>query len=585
MEVWGRMSGTPSIYTQKGIAALKAGNSNLARQFFDAALDENPNDELAWLWLSGVVHTPDKKRECLKRVLAINPNNAAAKHGLDILGPEPVAPLAPFPAEPVESATPPMAAKPVEPARPLPHSRGERKRGGQGAILIVLGIGVIGVFGLLVVALASQSRAGLPAAQAGPIVTPGRPPPTWTPTPTGAPTPTPTPRAAPTQLQPLVEAAIRARELEPIASIHYVLSAQFDIDLYLRNDIDAQSVVLANTFWDEMRALGLVDFELEYDRQRIIDLTSRQLAGFYSPTDKTLYAVTRSSRVDPGEYVVIVHEYVHALTDMHFDLSRLLYAERTIDSDLAARALAEGDATLAENSTPWAFYQPDDWKQYAQDVRAAVPLYREFGISAAFLLIQTFPYAEGWEFVWTLRESGGWEAVNQAYDRVPVSTEQILHPDRYSAGNDLPRALTLPEIEAPSIAGYDQVVASDRLGEFVLSVLLDEFIRDESRARQAAAGWGGDAFRAWTDRFGNQAYALLTAWDTEEDAREFMSPAAEMLSIRTGARPPFGPDVEAIYFDGKQGQAYLSRNGDQVLILWSSKTGLRDEMLAAFPDF
>ncbi|MGH2593836.1 MAG: tetratricopeptide repeat protein, partial [Anaerolineae bacterium] len=355
------MAGSPSIYTQKGIAALKAGNSNLARRFFDAALDDNPNDELAWLWLSGVVHTPDEKRECLKRVLAINPNNAAAKRGLDILGPEPVAPLASFPAEPVESATPPMAVKPVEPARPLPQGRGKSKRGGQSAILIALGIGVIGVFGLLVAALATQSREGPPAAQGGPIVTPGRLPPTWTPTPTNAPTPTPTPRAAPTQLQPLVEAAIRARELEPIASIHYVLSAQFDIDLYLRNDIDAQSVVLANTFWDEMRALGLVDFELEYDRQRIIDLTSRQLAGFYSPTDKTLYAVTQSSRVDPGEYVVIVHEYVHALTDMHFDLGRLLYAERTTDSDLAARALAEGDATLAENSSPWVTYSPEGW--------------------------------------------------------------------------------------------------------------------------------------------------------------------------------------------------------------------------------
>ncbi|HET7089999.1 MAG TPA: hypothetical protein VFL17_15285 [Anaerolineae bacterium] len=75
----------------KGIAAVKVGNLSLARQLLDAALAEDPTDVQAWLWMSGIVHTPAEKRQCLRRVLEIDPANAAAKRGLEALGPEPAA--------------------------------------------------------------------------------------------------------------------------------------------------------------------------------------------------------------------------------------------------------------------------------------------------------------------------------------------------------------------------------------------------------------------------------------------------------------------------------------------------------------
>lgn len=566
------MGGSSSTFTQKGIAAAKAGNRTLAMQFLKAALEQNPDDASAWLWMSSVVATVAEKRACLEKVLAIDPNNAAARRGLAILGPESVPPPPPAP-EPIQSALPAVTA----PAPSTP-------RRGRRAILIGLGVGVIGVTSLAVALLLNPGRSAPIAAPVTPAPSIVRPA-TWTPTPIPAATLTPTPRPAPTQLQPLVDEAIRVRELEPLQSIHYVLSAQFDIDLYLRNDVNSQAVVLANTFWNEMRALGLVDYGLEYDRQRIVDLTSQRIAGFYSPSDKTLYAVTQASRIEPGEYVVIVHEYVHALADMHFDLSRSLGAPRTTDADLAARALVEGDATLAENLTPWAYYKPDGWVQYGDALRAAAAAYRQRGISTAFLFIQSFPYVEGWRFVWTLREDSGWEAVNRAYANLPQSTAQILHPDRYLAGDDPPRQVTLPPIDAPGAGGFDLVVDQDTLGEFVLSVLLDDFIRDEERAARAADGWAGDAFRAWIDPSGDQVYTLLTAWVNMDEAREFIPPVAEMLSLRAGAAPPTDPDLDRIYFDGEDGEAFVSLNGDQVLIVWSARKGLRDRILEAFPDF
>jgi Tfp pilus assembly protein PilF len=45
----------PDDLTSRGIAALKAGDRLRARQLLAAAVTANPNDEQAWLWLSGAV--------------------------------------------------------------------------------------------------------------------------------------------------------------------------------------------------------------------------------------------------------------------------------------------------------------------------------------------------------------------------------------------------------------------------------------------------------------------------------------------------------------------------------------------------
>ncbi len=45
-----------------------------------------------------------------------------------------------------------------------------------------------------------------------------------------------------------------------------------------------------------------------------------------------------------------------------------------------------------------------------------------------------FPYYEGLLFVEYLYERGNWAEVNKAYENLPLSSEQILHPDKYIQG-------------------------------------------------------------------------------------------------------------------------------------------------------
>lgn len=73
---------TASALTDKGIEALRSGDRERAHTLLNRAVQIDPQCERAWLWLSGTVNSPRQRRECLERVLSINPNNDAARRGL-----------------------------------------------------------------------------------------------------------------------------------------------------------------------------------------------------------------------------------------------------------------------------------------------------------------------------------------------------------------------------------------------------------------------------------------------------------------------------------------------------------------------
>ena len=109
---------------QQAIAAARTGRKAEARQLLQRVLQTNPRHEQAWLWMGAVVETDAERVKCLQQVLAINPDNAAARKGLDQLqaraGAIPAATQAasPSPMEPLRSAwTAPVA--PDAPCSPV----------------------------------------------------------------------------------------------------------------------------------------------------------------------------------------------------------------------------------------------------------------------------------------------------------------------------------------------------------------------------------------------------------------------------------------------------------------------------------
>mgnify|MGYP001461302913 CR=1 FL=1 len=65
--------------------AIRAGNKSEAQTLLLKATELDQSNEQAWMWLSAVVETVEDQMICLENVLQINPSNADAKRGLDLL--------------------------------------------------------------------------------------------------------------------------------------------------------------------------------------------------------------------------------------------------------------------------------------------------------------------------------------------------------------------------------------------------------------------------------------------------------------------------------------------------------------------
>ncbi|HSJ50805.1 MAG TPA: hypothetical protein VLA90_05905, partial [Actinomycetota bacterium] len=161
--------------------------------------------------------------------------------------------------------------------------------------------------------------------------------------------------------------------------------------------------------------------------------------------------------------------------------------------------------------------------------------------------VQGWPYTEGLRFITTLERDGGLEAVDGAFRDLPVSTEQIMHPERYP--NDLPVPVDVPDL-APALGRGWADLDVQFVGEMWLRLALALRL-DGSAAAAAAAGWDGGTYRAWTHD-GRVALVLATVWDSEEDASEFATAMEEWLG------------------EGSQDAAVLAPEGVEVRVLFAS---------------
>jgi tetratricopeptide (TPR) repeat protein len=97
--------------TERGIAALRGGDTSSARGLLADAIAANPDNADAWLWLSGAVSEPAERRYCLLRVQALQPAHPFVARGLAMLpAVEPRSPL------PTEAPPSPVLEEPPSPA-------------------------------------------------------------------------------------------------------------------------------------------------------------------------------------------------------------------------------------------------------------------------------------------------------------------------------------------------------------------------------------------------------------------------------------------------------------------------------------
>lgn len=312
----------------------------------------------------------------------------------------------------------------------------------------------------------------------------------------------------------------------------------------LRSQIEEDEVEHARMVYG---ALGLLDADDDL-RGMFAGVLGEQVIGYYDPETGRL--VIREDVMEglTGDYgpeqmqearLVLVHELVHALQDQRLGLGDSYRKERSADADNAFRAVVEGDATLAmlahalrQQGIPLsAATQGIQQLGSYLDLNALVRGEKLDDAPAILRVTLVAPYLRGLQFIAAVQGRGGWAAVNNAHRRPPVSTEQVLHPDKYF---DREPAEIIAVVDSTEVldAGFGRA-AEDTLGELEISVYLGQ-VHDSGTHEAAAAGWAGDQLVVYA-RGEQLAVVWWTTWDTDEDADEAYDAARAVARMQAEA--------------------------------------------------
>jgi hypothetical protein len=269
----------------------------------------------------------------------------------------------------------------------------------------------------------------------------------------------------------------------------------------------------------ELWLMRLIDDRSVDLYQLQIDLQSEQVLGYYDQKVKEFFVKNDGTKLSPTAKETLAHEYVHALQDQHYDLEKLL-PDKTTDDDKATaiRSLVEGDATVSGILFAQSHFSPAEYQSIIDDstnsdttVLDSAPKYMSDSLY--------FPYNEGVQFVIALGITNSFTPINKALADPPVSSEQIMHPEKYTAANrDMPKVVAAPPLTDTLGAGWTQ---SDNgtLGEFDLKEMLT--FNGATDPDGAAAGWGGGTYSLYLN--GDKGLSMInTTWDTTKDADQFM---------------------------------------------------------------
>jgi hypothetical protein len=292
------------------------------------------------------------------------------------------------------------------------------------------------------------------------------------------------------------------------------------------------------------RALGVIPPHADI-RKALLKFQTGEVVGFYNPDNGELVYIGDASLTDLAERFTLAHELTHAIDDQHFDLARLdaLGTHCEAERSQAALGAVEGSAQ---------YFASQVITQFPGGTISSATPPSLGGVPPFIVGMQLWPYTAGQTFITTLRQRGGLAAVNGALQHLPVSTAQVMHPERYPSVRPVP--LNVPQLAHRLGPGYRDVDVMD-VGEEFLDQMLQLRLAS-SAAAGATDGWSGGIYRAWSDGT-HTAVVLATAWDSAGDARAFgqaiedwldagSTPGAVLSSQGTRVTVGFSDDPSAL---------------------------------------
>jgi hypothetical protein len=269
-----------------------------------------------------------------------------------------------------------------------------------------------------------------------------------------------------------------------------------------------------------LKALGIIEPGVNLAEQ-VKRLSTGSVTAFYDVKANEL--VVRDGQLTPFALKTIVHELVRANYDQHFELDRPNLAMADDETGVAWDSLVEGTASRIEARFVSALPDKDKQAVQAEQQRLAGQLPKDL---PDYVLVQyAFPFGSGPRFADALMNSGGAARVNGAFQAPPRTTEQIIHPEKFLAGEG-PVALADPPADGA-------VVRSGSMGQLMLSLMLAQVL-DPGDAESAADGWGADRYVAWQNG-AQTCVRLAITMDSPEKAAEMGTALTDWAKDTPGA--------------------------------------------------
>jgi hypothetical protein len=289
-----------------------------------------------------------------------------------------------------------------------------------------------------------------------------------------------------------------------------------------------------------LEAFGLIPKNFPLD-SFMLDVLTEQVAGLYDPKAKEFYIADWIPSDEQRD--VMSHELTHALEDQSFDVDPWIKAARpNDDAELARDSVSEGTALAAMLD-----YSLRDQHLSVREIGDVTALIRpgaieemdkDSNLAKAPIVIRDsllFPYLAGTSFSQQfLKAHTGWQDLHLLFERPPVSTQQIIHPDFYLKDVG-PAKVSLPRLKTVVPADW-KPLEENVMGEFGLEEILKQFL-DPARAAQLAPSWDGDRYALFEDaKTKDTRLVFLLALETTDDAARFFGQYSEALEMKYSSR-------------------------------------------------
>jgi hypothetical protein len=328
------------------------------------------------------------------------------------------------------------------------------------------------------------------------------------------------------------------------------------------------------------------------------DFLVDQLAGLYdSDTKEMCIPAVPSGTTNPGkkatekkleaisselEDIVLAHEFTHALEDQYWPLDDPKDHDRQASTDrgTAHDFLNEGSATRVMieaipaqlgDGSPRSYFLL--WNLIHSGLGESVLNYelgRAWkdsdvlvpGVPETLARTEAMPYSFGYAFCTRILRQWGLDGLDYIYRHPPVSSAQVIHPEKCWEWRDLPVPISLPE----TLPGGWKQVSSDSVGEAGLAVLFGCQFKGLNRGLALARGWDGDHVALFEGSTRHRLLLWASSWDSTNAAGLFVEAWVKERQVahQAAATRTSGGRVE--WESPNRRAGFIQRDGRRVIL-------------------